>query len=137
MNEIPPNFKPLTTDKFQWPQSITRYLISQDEQFLEKVRHHIVRNLANEHFSVQDLADNIHLSVSQLNRKLNKLIGQSAGKLILEIRLRHAAGLLESNVASIGDIAYRCGFRDQAYFCRRFKKQFNCTPSTFRRRAAR
>lgn len=136
MNEMPSPLKQVAADTFPRSASKPGSLISQDKIFLKKVKNHILQNLANEQFSVQDLAEHIHLSVSQLNRKLNKISGRSAGKLILEMRLAHAANLLSHNTASISDIAYQTGFRDQAYFCRRFKKHFKCTPSTFRKRTS-
>ncbi|MFK7774243.1 MAG: helix-turn-helix domain-containing protein [Saprospiraceae bacterium] len=106
-------------------------LISRDDFFLEKVRNFILSNLGQRQFGVGDLAKNVHLSVSQLNRKLNALIGRPAGKLIWELRLRYAASLLAHDTGSISEIAHKSGFSDQAHFCRSFKKLFFCTPSQY------
>jgi transcriptional regulator GlxA family with amidase domain len=43
---------------------------SMDDQFLNKIHHIIEDNLANEHFSVEDLAKSIGLSLSMLRIEL-------------------------------------------------------------------
>lgn len=106
---------------------------AREQQFLTAISHCIHLNLGNEQLSVQDLARQVHLSVSQLNRKLNDLVGFPAGKMILEIRLQHAAGMLRDDAGNISEIAYQTGFKDQAHFCRTFKKRFACAPSQYRK----
>ncbi|MCO6488098.1 MAG: helix-turn-helix transcriptional regulator [Phaeodactylibacter sp.] len=105
---------------------------SRDHVFLESVRASILRNLDQKGFGVEGLAGKVHLSVSQLNRRLKVLLGRPAGQLIRELRLRHSARLLALDAGSIGDIAHQAGFSDQAHFCRSFKKLFRCTPSDYR-----
>ena len=107
---------------------------SSSDLFLRKVENSIQRNLENERFDVPQLARMVHLSVSQLNRRLNSLINNSAGSLIRERRLQHAAWLLANGVGSIGDIAYQVGYKDQAHFCRSFKRKFGCSPSGYMKR---
>ncbi|MBK6913960.1 MAG: helix-turn-helix domain-containing protein [Ignavibacteriales bacterium] len=66
-----------------------------DKEFLDKVFGLIKNHLEDNQFSVQKLADEMAISVSQLNRKLNALINQSAGKLFRSAKLDYAAKLLE------------------------------------------
>ena len=68
-----------------------------------------------------------------LHRKLKKLTGNSASNRITEKRLKHAGNLLENDVATISEIAYRVGFSDPSYFNKVFKKHFNITPGDVRR----
>jgi AraC-like DNA-binding protein len=72
------------------------------------------------------------MSVSQLNRKLNALIDQPAGRLMRSLRLQRAAELLEKNAGTVAQIGYQLCFNDQAYFSRAFKKQFGCNPGEYR-----
>jgi signal transduction histidine kinase/DNA-binding response OmpR family regulator/ligand-binding sensor domain-containing protein len=102
-----------------------------DRQFLEKVFTLIKDHLEDQQFSVQKLADNMAMSVSQLNRKLNALINQSAGKLIRATKLDYAAKLLEKNAGNITEIAYRVGFSDVSSFTNSFKEKFGISPSEF------
>ena len=80
---------------------------------------------------MQKLADEIGMSVSQLNRKLNALINQSAGKLLRSTKLDYAAKLLEKNAGNITEIAYRIGFADVSSFTNSFKEKFGISPSEY------
>ena len=67
-----------------------------DQELLNKVFHTIKEHLEDPGFSVTILAEEIGMSVSQLNRKLNGLINQSAGKLIRSTKLDYASQLLKN-----------------------------------------
>lgn len=108
--------------------------ISREERFLKKVKDCIMLNLDKPYYSVQDLAKSVHLSVSQLNRRLNALSKQPAGKMIRAFRLQYAAQLLIQDTLSINEIAYKTGYDDPAHFCRSFKQIYQCTPSQYRKR---
>ena len=104
---------------------------SLDKEFLSKVFIKIKEHIEDNQFSVQKLAEEIGMSVSQLNRKLNALINQSAGKLIRLTRLDYASQLLEKNAGNITEIAYRIGFSDLSSFTHSFKEKFGITPSEY------
>ena len=84
-------------------------------------------------FGVEKLADEMNMSISQLNRKLNALVDQPPGQLIRSLRLQRAADLLKQNAGTVAEICYKVGFNDQAYFSRAFKKQFGCSPSDYKK----
>jgi len=94
----------------------------------------IDKNLDNEFFDVPSLARQVHMSVSQLNRKLKIIINLPAGKLIQRFRMEHAAMLLVQSQDSVAQIACQVGFLNQAHFCRAFKRVYDSTPSCFRKR---
>lgn len=102
-----------------------------DKVFLEKVFMLIKDHLEDNQFSVQKLADEMAMSVSQLNRKLNALINQSAGKLIRATKLDYASKLLDKNAGNITEIAYRVGFADVSSFTNSFKEKFGSSPSEY------
>lgn len=103
-----------------------------EHSFIRKVKQIIQANFSNEQFDVATLARKIHLSVSQLNRRLNALIHQPAGQLIWEMKMDYAARLLLQEEYSIGQIGGQVGYEIQAHFCRSFKKRYRCTPSQFK-----
>lgn len=104
-----------------------------DREFLEKTIRLIKINLDNPTFSVEELADKMCLSCSQLHRKLQALIDQAPGQLLRNMRLQKAAELIKLKAGSIADICWQTGFNDQAYFSRAFKKQFGCSPTAFKK----
>jgi TolB-like protein/AraC-like DNA-binding protein len=106
---------------------------SMDDQFLNKIYQHIEDNLNNEHYSVIDLARHAGLSRSMLHRKLIKLTGKSATYLITEKRLAKAKELLESDVATAAEIAYKVGFSSPSYFNKVFKNFFQVSPGDVRK----
>lgn len=108
-------------------------LESVDQQFLEKVILHIKTNIENTNYSVEQLGEHMHMSSSQLHRKLHALLNQAPGQLIRNIRLQRAADLIKQNAGSLAEICYLTGFNDQTYFSRAFKNQFGCSPSTYKK----
>jgi len=103
------------------------------DQFLDKIFQLIEDNIDNEHFSVEDLARHADLSRSMLHRKLIKLTGKSATYLITEKRLIRAKELLESDVATAAEIAYKVGFNSPSYFNKVFKNYFQVSPGDVRK----
>jgi TolB-like protein/AraC-like DNA-binding protein len=110
-------------------------LYSMGDQFLVSVRRIIEENLDNENFSVEDLARYTQLSRSMLHRKLIKLTGKSATDLITEIRLLRAKKLLENDMGTASEIAYKVGFGSPSYFHKVFKKYFKVSPGDVRKGA--
>ena len=109
-------------------------LSSIDDQFLQKVYENIDENLENERFSVEDLAKNTGLSRSMLHRKLKMLTGKSASDLIMETRMNRAMELLENDVATASEIAYKVGFNSPSYFFKVFKKHFGIPPGDIKKK---
>ena len=111
------------------PSEVTT--VSVDKEFLEKTIKIIEAHFEDEQFSVDKLAREVSMSISQLNRKLNALINQPAGQLMRSLRLQRAADLLKQKAGNVAEVCYMVGFSDQAYFSRAFKKQFGISPSEF------
>ncbi len=107
---------------------------SLDQKFLASVSRVIEERMADQGFSVEELAAAVAMSRSQLHRKLTALLGQAPGTLVRGMRLQRAADLIEAGSHSLGRIAYETGFSDQAHFTRSFKRHFGCTPGEYRER---
>ena len=110
--------------------------LSMQDQLLAVIKEIIEDNIGNESFSVADLAKEVGLSRSMLHRKLIRLTGKSATDLITEIRLTRALELLENDVATVSEIAYRLGYSSPSYFNKVFKKTFNVSPSDVRKKGS-
>jgi signal transduction histidine kinase/ligand-binding sensor domain-containing protein/DNA-binding response OmpR family regulator len=112
-------------------------MTSVDQKFLDKLIQHIRANIENPNLSVDQLADQMCLSASQLNRKLQALMNQAPGQLIRNIRLQKAADLIKQNAGNLAEICFQTGFNDQTYFSKAFKQQFGCSPSSYKKEQSR
>ena len=80
--------------------------ISMDQVFITKLTELLEENLGNEHFGVQQLAEKVGLSRSQLHRKLKAIVGKSASRFIRQYRLMKAKEMLADNVATVSEIVF-------------------------------
>jgi signal transduction histidine kinase/DNA-binding response OmpR family regulator len=104
---------------------------STDEKFLARVLEVVEKNVSNENFSAEDFAQNVGMSKTHLNRKLNALTDASANEFIRTYRLKKAARLLSGRSGNISEIAYEVGFSNPSYFAESFKKLFGYSPSEY------
>ncbi|MBV6473399.1 MAG: Sensor histidine kinase RcsC [Saprospiraceae bacterium] len=102
---------------------------SSDHRFLEKVTTAIEENMDNEFFSVEDLANAVSFSRSQLHRKLKALTGKSPNELIRDFRLTRAKELLDKGAGNVSEVAMEVGYSSLSYFTRSFKEMFGVLPS--------
>ncbi len=100
----------------------------QDEVFVQKLEQIVLANMGNEDFSVEELAQAFGASRSQLHRKLKRIKGQSVSQFIREIRLREAMKMLQNDVASVSEIAYKVGFNSTSYFNTCFHERYGYSP---------
>lgn len=91
----------------------------------------ITRNI-KKRYTIKNLADILHYSESHLMRKFKKNTGMTIINYINNERIKHAKDLLLFTDKNINYIAEQCGFEDDNYFIRVFKKQLNMTPKEFR-----
>lgn len=91
----------------------------------------VIEHLSKEAYSVNELANDLCVSRSQLHRKLTSQTGFSATNFIRMIRLEKAKDLLANNWGNVTDIAYACGFNSQSYFTKSFTEYFGESPSKY------
>ena len=72
-----------------------------------------------------------YLSVSTLQRAFQKRFGMSPKQYLLRLRMSRALELLAEGRYSVKEIAFRCGFTDEKYFSRAFRKKYGHPPSYF------
>lgn len=102
-------------------------------EFLRHVTDIIYREMKNPDFTTKKLAQELALSVSQLNKKLNAATGYPASTYILQVKLSFAKKILASQNKTIGEVAAECGIYDVNYFSRIFKKLTGVTPTQYKR----
>ena len=104
---------------------------SLDEKFVHRAKAIVEANLSDYTFSVEKMAEEIHLSRTQLFRKLKGVTGLSPNEFINNIRLQKAAKLILAKADTLSQIGYSVGFNDQSYFAKRFRKKFGKSPSEY------
>jgi signal transduction histidine kinase/DNA-binding response OmpR family regulator len=107
---------------------------SPEHDFILQVRQLIEENIDNELFGVSELANSIHLSRSQLHRKLKSLTGQAPNELIRNYRLERAMQLLQQNSGTVTEISYQTGFSSPAYFSKCFSDRYGYPPGDMKKK---
>ena len=102
-------------------------------EFLRVVTDIIYREMKNPDFTPTMLSEELALSVSQLNKKLNAISGYPSSTYILQVKLSNAKKLLSNENKTIGEVAAECGIYDVNYFSRVFKRHTGFTPTQYRR----
>lgn len=97
--------------------------------FIEEIRDHILANMEDENFTVEELAQKAITSRRTLHNRIKKITNKSASDLIREVRLERAYQLLTAQAGTISEIAYSVGFKSIAHFSRVFKEHFKVNPS--------
>lgn len=100
------------------------------EKCIELIRRH----LSDQRLNVDWLAGALKRNRSVLSRIFSQETGVAPVEYINSMRLQRAVSLLQSGDLPISKIAGQCGYADTGYFCRRFRKQMQITPGTFRRK---
>jgi AraC-like DNA-binding protein len=98
---------------------------------LQRVIRYVRENLHRE-IALSDAAAAAFLSPNYLAHLLKKETGKTFTELVTERRFERARELLATTDQRIGEIAYLTGFRDEAYFSRRFRQWFDQSPRAFR-----
>lgn len=102
--------------------------------FLRNIEAYIAAHYQDSQLSAQQIADQFDVSANYLPRKFQLLSGMSLNSYILQVRMEHAAKLLQDNELPIAEIALQVGIENESYFYKLFKKYYGCTPKEFKSR---
>jgi CheY-like chemotaxis protein/nitrogen-specific signal transduction histidine kinase len=102
---------------------------SMDEQLLNRLLTVFEDHMEEPDFGVQQLAREIGMSRSHLNRKIQALTNVSTSEFIRILRLQRAARLLSNASGTVSEIAYKVGFNNLSYFSKAFRNHFGKLPS--------
>lgn len=90
------------------------------------IRSHIFNKL-----TLDEVADEVGLSKYHFSREFKKATGMTVVSYVNTVRCANAKKLLLKNEYSIHDIAIKCGFENDSYFSKTFKKHIGMLPSDF------
>lgn len=83
--------------------------------------------------TLSSLAKRLNVSYHHLCASFGEQLGVSFSSYLADVRLRHAAIMLQNEDRRITEIALDCGYRNLSHFLRSFKKKFEKTPKEYRK----
>lgn len=90
---------------------------------------YIEENYCDPALDVATVCSRGFISISSLQRAFSQHFGMSPMQYVIKLRMSKAARLLAENRHRVKEIAYLCGFLDEKYFSRAFKKAYGYPPS--------
>lgn len=105
-----------------------------DKEFMDKVVGILEKQIENGQTDIAAIASELCMSLYQLRSKVQSVTGLTPQAYATQLRLSRAKNLLVSDYGlPLGNVASQCGFLDQQYFSRLFKKTYGITPSECRK----
>ena len=87
-----------------------------------------------ENINITELSHIAGYSERQFSRLFNITFSTTPNLYITNLRIQKSQQLLITTNLSIGEISWSCGFEDQNYFSRTFKKHTGMTPTEYRKK---
>ncbi len=130
-------------------EELTRWLVDMLERIMDSIRTHrrypqgVLLNAAlayvREHLdgdvSRDEAARVACMSPSHFSRVVRERFGMTFTGLVAQMRVDRARELLKTSEMTLAEVAHECGFPDQSYFTKVFRRIAGCTPSEYRRKA--
>ncbi len=113
-------------------QIVIQYLEQMDKNdVVNRVRRHIIKDLASGTLSKQAVADKMHMSARNLQLKL-AAENTTFQDTLDSTRKNLATGYMQQSHLSITEIAYLLGFSDASNFTRAFRRWYGASPRDYR-----
>lgn len=123
----------ITTDAVTMETIATEATIvsNSDLQWLAEIETILKKEVSNSQYTFDQLANQLFISRSQLQRRLKKITGLTPNKYFREIRLQMARELLEAGqVRTIKEVSYAVGFETTKYFSKIYEERFGRKPKS-------
>ena len=112
-------------------QAENAYKDSLMSDMIDKAKEYI-RNKFDQEIQLDDMALDLNISKFYLSRLFKKFTGENMSQYITRLRIESSKELLASTSKRIKEISDICGFNDQNYFCKVFKKATGISPTDYR-----
>ncbi len=112
---------------------------SNDNEYDSALNHKLaaVSSYIDDHFtedlSLERLSSEFYISKYYLTREYKRIYGKTIFQHIITARINYGKKLLRFSDMSVEEVAHLCGFNDQSYFARQFKKAENLTCFSYRK----
>ncbi|HEX7880173.1 MAG TPA: response regulator, partial [Candidatus Eisenbacteria bacterium] len=111
-------------------------MTSSDEAYLTSVSQVIMKNLADEDFSVEALARQLGQTRTTLFRRIKEAGHTTPSAMIRRLRLEQGRLMLEKGVGSVNEVAYGVGFKSVSHFCTAFRLAYGSAPGAWKAKGA-
>ena len=113
-------------------QELTKFVPAnlQELERLEKMLNYLSMHFT-EVISLQDLADQVHLSREVCCRLFKKMTGKTITGYLEEYRVNKSFSLVQSGQYSMTQITEMVGFSNPSRFASAFRKRFGCNPGEY------
>lgn len=81
--------------------------------------------------SLMELSRKISLNEFKLKKGFKSCFGDTVRSYIIKLRMNHARKLLKSQLSSVSEVAYECGYKDVSHFSAAFKACYGFSPKKF------
>ncbi|WP_452227179.1 helix-turn-helix transcriptional regulator [Lacinutrix cladophorae] len=81
--------------------------------------------------SLQELADEIELSLKKLKEGFKQIYGDSVFSFLLDYKMEVARKLLESGDHNVNEVGHKVGYSTSSHFIAAFKKKYGTTPKKY------
>ncbi|NJX14125.1 AraC family transcriptional regulator [Tamlana crocina] len=105
---------------------------AQDSSKIDVIFKYVNKNFQN-HISLDEIADEVSMTVPAFCRYFKKSTGKTFTQLVNEYRVVHATKLLNESQMSIADICYECGFNNFSHFNKQFNEITGKSASNYRK----
>ncbi|TYC09243.1 helix-turn-helix transcriptional regulator [Bizionia gelidisalsuginis] len=104
-----------------------------DETNVIKIRNakDIIINRMAEPPSLQELSDEIGLSLKKLKEGFKQIYGDSVFSFLLDYKMEVARKLLESGDHNVNEVGLKVGYSTSSHFIAAFKKKYGTTPKKY------
>jgi len=104
-----------------------------DEENIKKIRRakDIVIARMAEPPSLQELSDEIGLSLKKLKEGFKQIYGDSVYSFLFDYKMEYARKLLETGEYNVNEVGLKVGYSTASHFIAGFKKKFGTTPKKY------
>ncbi|MFI4911853.1 MAG: helix-turn-helix domain-containing protein [Sedimentisphaeraceae bacterium JB056] len=102
-----------------------------EDQIVILINKYLADNYTND-INLDMIARFVCKSKRSITRHYKEITGTTIIDKLLQMRLFLAENLLTDTDKPVKTVAYEVGMPDVSYFCRQFKKVFNCSPTKYR-----
>lgn len=99
---------------------------------IEKMYMYVEQNFAKK-ITLEEMASFLHMTSISFSRLIKQKTGKTFINFLNDYRINYACRLLQDTSKTVAEIAYNCGFNNQANFNRIFKEKIKISPSDYKK----